>query len=65
MFALDDSMLRPYQEEIEINGKKFIIEHIDGIWYCSILPGRFSRAALIDDIKKAQGPEWRHKDETK
>ena len=51
---------------VEINGKKFVIEHlyVNGkdnppFYGCGILPLRRLREDLIGDMTRAQGPEWR------
>jgi len=50
-------------DTVEIAGKQFIIDRVvigANVFYgCGILPLRASRDALISDIKRSQGPEWR------
>ena len=49
-------------DTVTVNGRTFVIEHVPdkmgGVLYaCGILPMQFSRADLIENIKRAQGPE--------
>ncbi len=51
-------------DTVTVNDRTFVIEHVPdnmgGVLYaCGILSMQFSRAALIENIKRAQGQEWR------
>lgn len=53
----------PTTDVVEVAGKQFVIDRIaigSNVFYgCGILPLRASREALLRDIERAQGPEWR------
>jgi hypothetical protein len=55
----------PTPDVVEIAGREWTIEHIyldtSGVplYGCGILPLRNRREDLIEDIRRAQGPEWR------